>query len=171
MEKTDIDGLHRIFSDENVLRAFGLDSFSREQMTRWLERNLEHQLRYGYGLWAVMLKSSGELIGDCGLENSEFKGRPCIELGYDFLSSHWNRGYATEAAGAVRDEAVQKLRIGLDSLCSFIRSGNAASQRISEKIGMRRLRGFRRYDTDYSLYAFSGKLAAIPDGRSGSAGG
>lgn len=57
-----------------------------------------------------------------------------MELGYDFRSDYWNRGLATEAAAAVRDFAFNVL--ALPSLISLIRVGNAASRRVSEKIGM-----------------------------------
>jgi len=161
MAEDDLGDLFRIFSDRNVLSAFGLDSITSEQMKRWLDRNLKHQREHGYGLFSVVLKSNGELIGNCGLEHTEFEGRPCVELGYDFLSCYWNRGYATEAAGAVRDLAVRELRIEHDSICSFIRRSGKASQRVSEKIGMRRVKEYRRHDTEYFLYAYSEKLAGI----------
>ena len=158
MTEDDLDGMFRVFSDRNVLDAFNLSSFSREQMRKWVERNLAHQQKHGYGLFSVILRSSGELIGDCGLEHTDYEGRPCVELGYDLLSMYWNQGYATEAAGAVRDYAVQRLRISPSSLCSFIRRSNRASQRVSEKIGMWRVTEFARHKVDYLLYAFSAEL-------------
>lgn len=158
MKEDDLDDMFRIFSDKNVLNAFDLGSFSLEQMRRWIDRNLSHQKEHGYGLFSVILKSNGELIGDCGLEHTDFKGRPCAELGYDLLSRYWNRGYATEAAGAVRDYAIEELRIDPDSICSFIRRSGKASQRVSEKIGMHMVKEYTRYGTDYFLYAFSARL-------------
>lgn len=145
----------RIFTDENVLKSFGLQSFSRERMKRWADRNLSHQSKYGYGLFSVILKSNQELIGDCGLEHTDFEGKPCVEIGYDFLSKYWNQGYATEAAKAVRDYAINQLNIDSKSLCSFIRKNNEASQRVSEKIGMQRIREFKADHIDRYLYAFS----------------
>ena len=98
MDQSDFDAIYAIFCDPKVLTAFSQDSFSREQMQGWIDRNLDHQRRYGYGLFAVILKTTGELIGNCGLEHSDYRDTPCVELGYDFLSRHWNQGYATEAA-------------------------------------------------------------------------
>jgi len=155
MNESDLDGMLRIFTDENVLKSFGLESFSREQMKRWVGRNLSHQNKYGYGLFSVILKPNQELIGDCGLEHTDFEGKPCVEIGYDFLSKYWNQGYATEAAKAVRDYAINELNIDSKSLCSFIRENNKASQRVSEKIGMQRIREFKGDDVDRYLYAFS----------------
>jgi len=153
--KNDIDDMLKIFTDENVMKSFGLQSFSQEQMKKWVDRNLDHQNKYEYGLFSVILKSNQELIGDCGLEHTEFEEKPCVEIGYDFLSKYWNQGYATEAAKAVKDYAIGKLNIDTKVICSFIRKNNKASQRVSEKIGMQKAKEYEAHDIDYYLYAFS----------------
>ncbi len=155
MDENDYEFVLKLFSDTNVLNAFNLKSFTKEQMKRWLDRNLEHQQEYGYGLFSVILKSNNEVIGDCGLEHTAFEGNPCVELGYDFLSQYWNKGYATEAALAVRYYANEVLKIEDSSLCSFIRKNNVASQRVSEKIGMRKKKEYTNYGLEYFLYSFS----------------
>jgi RimJ/RimL family protein N-acetyltransferase len=155
MKENDFDAIMKVFTDKNVMKSFNLQSFSREQMKKWMDRNLDHQNKYGYGLYSVILKSNQELIGDCGLEHTEFEEKPCVEIGYDFLSKYWNQGYATEAAKAVKDHAIEKLNIDPKSLCSFIRKNNKASQRVSEKIGMQKIKEYKTYDVDRYLYAFS----------------
>ena len=155
MNKSDIDDMLRIFTDKEVMKAFSLRSFSREQMKKWIDRNLDHQKEFGYGLFSVILKSNQELIGDCGLEHTEFEDKPCVEIGYDFLSRYWNQGYATEAAKAVKEYAIEELNIDLKTLCCFIRKNNKASQRVSEKIGMQRIKEYEASNIDRYLYAFS----------------
>jgi RimJ/RimL family protein N-acetyltransferase len=130
----DLDDLLRIFSDPKVMQSFGGVLFDRARMKQWLLRNLNHQDQYGYGLFSVILKANGELVGDCGLEHIEVEESPEVEIGYDFLSAYWGRGLATEAAGAVRDYAFDQL--GLYRVISLIRPENLASIRVSEKIGM-----------------------------------
>ena len=61
--------------------------------------------KFGYGLFSVILKIDGELIGDCGLEQMDVEGIQAAELGYDFRSDYWNKGFATEAAIAVNNES------------------------------------------------------------------
>ncbi len=158
MNENDIDDLFKIFTDENVMIAFNLKSFSREQMKKWVDRNLNHQNRYGYGLFSVILKSNQELIGDCGLEHTNFEEKACVEIGYDFLSKYWNQGYATESANAVKDYAIKGLKIDSNAICSFIRKNNKASQRVSEKIGMQKVKEYKVNNIDYFLYAFSMEL-------------
>jgi RimJ/RimL family protein N-acetyltransferase len=121
-------------------------------MEEWVQRNLDHQEQYGYGLFSVILKANGELVGDCGLEHMELDGLPEVEIGYDFLSAYWCRGLATEAAESIRDFAFEQL--GLQRVISLIQPDNVASARVAEKIGMTKekecLRGNRLYHV-YSL--------------------
>ena len=149
MLETDLDSLLLIFTDLKVMAAFDHPPFTREQMQRWLQGNLDHQNEFGYGLFSVILKDSGELIGDCGLEQMEDMG--AAELGYDFRSDFWNRGYATEAAVAVRDYAFKVLH--LPQLISLIRVGNLASKRVAEKVGMTLAEEFTRYGIQYWKYS------------------
>ena len=155
MQATDIDALHLIFTDPKVMASFGGELFSRDQMQRWLARNLDHQNQYGYGLFSVILKESGELIGDCGLEQME--SEDAAELGYDFRSHYWHQGYATEAACAVRDYAFDILQ--LPQLISLIRVGNLASRRVAEKVGMTLAEEFSRYGIQYWKFALKNKHA------------
>jgi [ribosomal protein S5]-alanine N-acetyltransferase len=134
MEPGDRNDLLRVFTDPRVMASFGDDLFTPEQMEQWLHRNLEHQESHGYGLFAVILKANGSLIGDCGLQQLEIEGATEVELGYDFLSAYWNQGLATEAALAVRNYAFQTLC--LPRLVSIIRPGNLASRRVAEKVGL-----------------------------------
>ena len=151
MSATDLNALHLIFTDPEVMTAFGGELLNREQMLRWLQRNLDHQDRHGYGLFSVILKESGELIGDCGLEQMEREGVGVAELGYDFRSEYWNQGFATEAACAVRDYAFDILQ--LPQLISLIRVGNLASKRVAEKVGMTLAEEFTRYEIRYWNYS------------------
>lgn len=150
MEAADFDALLLIFTDPKVMAAFDSLPFDRAQMTDWLQRNLDHQSQFGYGLFSVLLKPDALLIGDCGLEVMDVDGAQVAELGYDFRSDYWNQGLATEAAAAVRDYAFQVL--GLPRLISLIRVGNIASRRVAEKIGMQCLAEFTRYGRRYWQY-------------------
>jgi RimJ/RimL family protein N-acetyltransferase len=149
MLQTDLDALLLIFTDPKVMAAFNHPPFTREQMQRWLQRNLDHQDQFGYGLFSVLLKESGELIGDCGLEQMEDQN--AAELGYDFRSDFWNRGYATEAARAVREYAFHVLK--LPRLISLIRLGNLPSKWVAEKVGMTLAEEITRYGNQYWKYA------------------
>ena len=90
--------------------------------------------RHGYTLWAVEEKSTGELIGDCGLIPLERVG-PEVELGYRLAPAHWGKGYATEAATAVRDLGFE--RFGLERIYVDIQPENEGSLNVARKLGAR----------------------------------
>ena len=83
----------------------------------------------------------------------EVDGTRAAELGYDFRSDYWNQGFATEAASAIRDYSFAVLK--LPQLISLIRVRNAASQRVSEKIGMMRISEFETHGIKYWKYGLS----------------
>ncbi len=151
MQSADLDGLLLIFTDPKVMASFGGELFTREQMQRWLDRNLRHQAELGYGLFSIIDKQTGLLIGDCGLEQMEVEGGQAAELGYDLRSDYWRQGLATEAAVAVRDYAFNVLK--LPRLISLIRIGNLASKRVAEKVGMTLAAEISRYGIRYWEYA------------------
>ena len=153
MREDDVDALLGVFGDPKVMASFGVAPFDRSQMEQWVRRNLDHQERYGYGLFSVIRKENGLLIGDCGLERMDEDGDVLAEVGYDFRSDHWGRGLATEAATAVRDCAFGEL--ALPRLISLIRVGNEASRRVAEKVGMRLSREIDRSGTPYWVYSLS----------------
>lgn len=91
-----------------------------------------------YDLWPVYEKSSGRLVGHCGFLEKEVDGVAEIELVYVIAPDCWGLGYATEAAAALRDEALGTL--GLTRLIALIDPDNAASAHVAAKLGMRRER-------------------------------
>jgi len=155
MEISDIDPMLRIFTDPLVLASFNIPPFEIDQMEKWVQRNLDHQNEYGYGIFSVILKSSGLLIGDCGLEQMDIEGEKVPELGYDIHSEYWNQGLATEAARAVRDYAFKELNLPL--IMSLIRVGNDSAKRVAEKTGMSIISEFTRFGYRYWKYGIEQK--------------
>jgi RimJ/RimL family protein N-acetyltransferase len=153
MVKEDFDDLFLIFSDQKVMYSFDGKLFDHSQMDRWIQRNLKHQDKYGYGLFSIIHQKDGALIGDCGLEHIEVAGTPEVELGYDLRSDYWGQGFATEAALAVRDFAFREL--ALQRLICLIRLTNEASRRVAEKIGMVKEQQIERGKRSYFIYALS----------------
>lgn len=155
MRADDLEPLLAIFGDPVLMaEAFDTQPFGQAEMTRWIERNLDHVRRHGYGLFTVTDRVSGKVIGDCGLEHMDVEGVEAVELGYDIRRDCWNQGFAAEAAAAVRDYAFHDLR--LPGLISLIRVGNLASRRVAEKIGMHLTREIARHGRTYWLYSLSG---------------
>jgi RimJ/RimL family protein N-acetyltransferase len=110
--------------------------FTRDQVEGWIDWNLANYERHGYGLWALVLKETGEVIGDCGLTWQRVGYSPDRELeaGWHVRRDLWNRGLATEAGIKVRDYARE--RLGRRRLISKIEPGNLASIAVARKLGM-----------------------------------
>lgn len=138
MTPADRPALCRILQDSEVMYAYN-GPFSDEEVDEWLERQLARYRQYGYGLWAVVLKATDEMIGQCGLTLQQWNGREMIEVGYLFQRSHWHQGYATEAARACMDYAFGTLNYPI--VCSIIRDDNLPSQQVALRNGMTRRPG------------------------------
>lgn len=101
MNQGDYDALCRILQDPEVMYAYE-HAFSDEEVQDWLDRQIRRYEKYGFGLWAVILKENEEMIGQCGLTMQDAGGREVVEAGYLFQKAYWHKGYATEAAIACR---------------------------------------------------------------------
>ena len=91
--------------------------------------------KYGFGLWATILKENNRLIGRCGLLYQEVEGKKELEIAYLIEHNYWRKGLATEAAEAVIKIAFEKYNFR--RIVAFIKSQNIASVRVAEKIGMK----------------------------------
>src|SRR5207237_10704432 len=81
--------------------------------------------------FAMILRSSGALLGYCGFFHHEVDAKMEIEIGYRLQRDFWNRGLATEAARTVRDHGFRDLN--LERVISLIHPDNQASRRVAEK--------------------------------------
>ena len=129
----DFDALFEIMSDPETMQHYPAP-FDEARTRRWIEWNLENYVKYGFGLWAVVLKETGEFIGDCGITIQKIDGENLPEIGYHIHKKYWRRGFAKEAAQAVRDWAFANT--DYPSLYSYCKYTNEASYKTAEAIGM-----------------------------------
>lgn len=102
MTEGDFDALFAVLADSDIMEHYPY-TFDEERVRGWIRRNQERYEIFGFGLWAVCLKESGEMIGDCGLTMQNIGGVIKPEIGYHIRKEHQRKGYAKEAATAVRD--------------------------------------------------------------------
>ena len=86
----------------------------------------------GFGLWAMIRKSDGEFIGQCGITMQECGNERVPEIGWLLRRDCWHQGHASEAAMACRAYAFE--RLGFNEVFSIIRDTNTASQRVAQRI-------------------------------------
>lgn len=137
MTQADFPALCRVLQDPVAMTAYE-HAFDDAEVQAWLDRQLERYRCDGFGLWAVVLRETGAVIGQCGLTWQDCRGEKVLEIGYLFERAHWHRGYATEAAAAVKHYAFD--RLDAQEVYSIIRDTNTASQNVARRNGMQ-LRG------------------------------
>ncbi len=131
----DLDGLFAILGDAETLSYYPAP-FTRAQVEeQWIGRSTDLFATRGLGHRALVRKDDGFFVGQCGFLVPQIHGKEEVEVGWHVHRSLWGRGYAPEAAAALRDQAFEQLR--LDHLISLIRPENVASWRVAEKIGMK----------------------------------
>lgn len=133
LTQEDYPSLCRILQDEETMYAYE-GAFCDTEVQEWLDRQISRYRRWGFGLWAVILKETDQMIGQCGLTMQPWKGEEVLEVGYLLERNFWHRGYATEAARACRDYAFEVLQA--KEVCSIIRDTNLASQKVAVRNGM-----------------------------------
>ncbi len=102
MNMDDFEALSKVLGDERIMQYYP-HSFNEEMIKNWITCNIERYLTFGFGLWAVCLKETGEMIGDCGLTIQRINGKMKPEIGYHIRYDMQQKGYAKEASMAVRD--------------------------------------------------------------------
>ena len=133
MTMDDFDALFAVLGDKEIMQHYPY-SFDEERVRSWIERNMKRYTDDGFGLWAVCLKDTGEMIGDCGLTLQNIDGTMLPEIGYHIRRDQQRKGYAKEAAMAVRDWAFQNTEY--PALYSYCKYTNVGSFKTAESIGM-----------------------------------
>lgn len=107
--------------------------------------------RHGFGLWAVVVRATGQPAGICGLLSRA--GLDDVDVGFAFLPRHRGRGYAREAARAAVE--IGRTRFGLRRIVAVTKPDNVASIGVLESIGMRFERSVTLAGDPLSLYAIA----------------
>lgn len=147
----DFNALYEIMSDVETMQHYP-KPFDEQRVKGWIEWNLRNYRQYGFGLWAVVLKETGELIGDCGLTIQSIDGVLLPEIGYHIHKKDWRKGYGSEAAKAVRDWAFTHTKY--NCLYSYMKHTNVASYSTAQAIGMKKVKEYPDVNNGIS-YAYA----------------
>ena len=133
----DLDAFAEITAQPEVMRYIRDGRvLDRSGTAERIEAFQRHWEEHGFGLFALVLRETGELAGFTGLAVPTFlpEVMPAVEIGWRLGKRHWGRGLATEAARAVVEYA--RTEVGLKCLVSIHQVGNDASARVMIKLGM-----------------------------------
>jgi RimJ/RimL family protein N-acetyltransferase len=145
----DVDELLEVLGDPEAMRHYPRPK-TREETVAWINWGIGLYPE-GLGLHAVVLRSTGEFIGDCGLTYQDVEGATEVEIGYHLKQRHWGHGYATEAALAW--QAYARDTLGLDRLVAIVGPDNLPSQQVAIRMGMSLEREFLKKGAAMLLYS------------------
>lgn len=129
----DMDALFSLYEHPGVTDYMeGL--YTREEEENYQRAYIENMYRYyGYGMWLVCKKGSGEVIGRAGLEHRDYHGVAELEMGYLIAPSEQRKGYATEICRAIMEYARENL--DFPRINCLIHADNVISKHFAERLG------------------------------------
>ncbi len=133
MAMKDLDDLYRLYKDPEITKYMeGLyeDRKKEEEYTKAYINNMYHF--YGYGMWLVVEKRTGVILGRAGLNNLDIHGTPELEMGYMIGKEYQNQGYATEVCEGILQFAKEATEY--KTLNCLIQKENVKSVHMMEKL-------------------------------------
>jgi RimJ/RimL family protein N-acetyltransferase len=131
----DLDALFALYSDPDVRKYYPEGTLNYEETKEELEWFLNGHPRHPeLGLWATILKETGQFIGRCGLLPWTIEGQYEVEVAYMIAKNHWRQGLGSEAAHGILKYGFENL--GLSRLICLIDKDNQASIKVATGMGM-----------------------------------
>lgn len=127
----DFEELKAILRDKEVMHAWEYD-FTDKDVQEWIDKNLELYKMHNLGFFIATENLSGNIIGQAALKPDTIEGKQHYEIGYILKKEYWHKGYATEAARALKDYAFNTLN--LDEVIFEIRPDNFPSRKVAENL-------------------------------------
>ena len=127
----DLDALFEVLGDPVAMRYYPAP-FDRDRVAAWIEWARQSCREHGFGLWAVIRRSDGQFLGDCGPMLQPVEGQLIPEVGYHIVPAEQGRGYATEAARAC--VAWVFGNTSFSTVCSLVAPDNAPSRAVAAKV-------------------------------------
>ena len=139
MNDDDFQPLYEVLADSEIMQHYPY-TFDEARVRNWIQQNMDRYRIFGFGLLAVCLKETGEMIGDCGLTMQLINGQIKPEIGYHIRADKQRKGYAKEAAIAVRDWAFNNTPFNV--VYSYMKYTNEASIKTALSYGCKQVDEF-----------------------------
>ncbi len=147
----DMDALYELYNHPDMTQYMEGLLKNREDELEFTRAYIENMYYfYGYGLWVIIDKQTGQLIGRAGLSHREVDGVTEAELGYCIRHDYQKQGIAYEVCNNIIQLAQNQFEI--THLNIFTRPENTASIRLAEKLGFEYTQTYRCNRTDYARY-------------------
>jgi len=145
----DLDLFAEMNNDPDVMKHFP-SILTKEESDQLAEKINDHIKERGFGFFAVDHLKSKEFIGFIGMKNVDFEADfvPAVEIGWRLRKEFWNKRLATEGANRCLNFAFNVFE--LEKIVSFTSLDNSASEKVMQKIGMKKLSEFAHPKLDKS---------------------
>lgn len=140
----DFSEFYNVLADSDIVQHYPY-TFDENRVKAWIAKNIERYQVFGFGLWAVVLKETGELIGDCGITMQSIKP----EIGYHINKKFRRQGYAKEAARKCRDWVFANTPF--HTIYSYMKKTNIASFAAAKANGMRKVDEFTDAENEVTV--------------------
>ena len=144
----DFSELYDVLADSDIMRHYPY-TFDGARVKNWISKNIERYKVFGFWLWAVALKETVEMIGDCGITMQNIDGSIRPDIGYHISRKFQGQGYAKEAARACRDWAFKNTPFNI--IYSYMKKDNVASRATAAANGMKMIGEY--YDSENEITA------------------
>ena len=136
LDARDLDAMLAVYGDADAMRwVDDGQPITYAECVHWLEVTDRNYATRGYGMAAIELRATGEVIGFCGLVHPG--GQPEAEIKYALRRAVWGQGIASEVARGMIDYGARTF--DLAEIIATVAPENGASRRVLEKAGMRHL--------------------------------
>jgi RimJ/RimL family protein N-acetyltransferase len=133
LHEGDVDALFAVYGDAEAMRWVGDGQpLSQAQCVQWVAVTRRNVATRGYGMSVLTDRTSGEVLGFCGLVHPN--GQPEAEIKYALRRSAWGRGLATEAAAGMLAWGARAF--GITRVIATAAADNTASHRVLRKAGL-----------------------------------
>ena len=151
----DLDELYEVYADPSITRYTEGLYEDREAEREYIRKYIEKVYSFdGFGIWAVILKETGRLIGRAGIAWREGYDTP--ELGYVIGVPYQKKGIATEVCKAILSYTTEEL--GFCKIRVLFEEENIASLKLCKKLGFKRDKCVMISDKKMEQYIFTGSF-------------
>ena len=133
MTDDDFEALKKVISDPINMKYYD-KPYDDSGVQRWIDWCKDSYQKYNFGLWAVVLKETDEMIGDCGISMQYIDDEWRPEIGYHLRRDYHQQGMGKEMTQAVRDYFFN--HYDYDEVFSYMDEDNIPSYKTAESIGM-----------------------------------
>lgn len=133
LTKVDLPVLRSILQDPLVMYAWE-HAFTDEQISQWIDKNLQRYASDGFSYMVASHKESGQLVGLIGLLMEDVDDSKQVGIAYILKRDQWGKGYATEGARTCLEYAFRQLHAS--KVVALIRPNNLPSRAVAERLGM-----------------------------------